>query len=546
MAWKRRISWTIFLALLAALGYAVHLLLPPAPRWELEGPLEIIGLTADSRQFWTVVRMSGAEEVSGHCGPVQLRDLASGKVVKEYVSVGLRLFDFAVSASGQFVIASNQKEGCLYLIDRERDSERLIVLDEVVKDRLSERASYAFTPNEAYLLFSIQGSGRGPNCSRLIEAATGKIKKRFDNGESFQQFLGDSSYALFVGKGDRYSLWNLDKGEYDTERLGKNFYVYGEDPDSTDISQNGRCLLTGSETEAAAWDLNHWQMTKIRDGHRLSFSPTGRFLIDVERILVEVDVGAFEARKLRIAVRDLRSAERLGGFQTEGFAFRDRYRFSKDETMCLIPCTCVSGDVMLELFHLPDGQRLWCKSVASKVLPLSCFFDTDNSVVVVGRNIEVLNSLTGEKKTTIWSADRMSGIFDSHASTLLSKNQRLVWGEAHRSGAAGWWDKSAEAWAPWMIPKVLAFVADTQTGRELLSVPFMYKGSTSSLLSDDNQTLILSQTDQDHRVYTHRAYDVPARPRWAWIVGVPAGLGGLVLGWRRWRKRKRPTVTSAN
>ena len=44
---KRAFAWTVFVALLAAIGYAVHLLLPPATRWQLQGPITILGVTAD-------------------------------------------------------------------------------------------------------------------------------------------------------------------------------------------------------------------------------------------------------------------------------------------------------------------------------------------------------------------------------------------------------------------------------------------------------------------------------------------------------------------
>ncbi|MCI0682325.1 MAG: hypothetical protein L0Y71_09490 [Gemmataceae bacterium] len=52
----------------------------------------------------------------------------------------------------------------------------------------------------------------------------------------------------------------------------------------------------------------------------------------------------------------------------------------------------------------------------------------------------------------------------------------------------------------------------------------------------------MSQTDALHRVYDQRADDVPARPRWGWVLGVPVGVCGLVFSWRRWRQRRQSTV----
>jgi len=78
MAWKRHLSRSMLLALLAAIGYGVHLLLPPSPRWTLPGHLEIIGITADSRQFWTAPQITGYDQ--GTRTSFQLRDLSDGSV----------------------------------------------------------------------------------------------------------------------------------------------------------------------------------------------------------------------------------------------------------------------------------------------------------------------------------------------------------------------------------------------------------------------------------------------------------------------------------
>jgi hypothetical protein len=58
-------------------------------------------------------------------------------------------------------------------------------------------------------------------------------------------------------------------------------------------------------------------------------------------------------------------------------------------------------------------------------------------------------------------------------------------------------------------------------------------------LSEDGQFLVLSWAESETGAWRHSAYDIPARPRWAWIIGVPAGVYGTVLSLRELRRRSK-------
>jgi hypothetical protein len=164
--------------------------------------------------------------------------------------------------------------------------------------------------------------------------------------------------------------------------------------------------------------------------------------------------------------------------------------------------------------------------------------------LVFGDSIELWDAQTGDKKIEIWNPRRFSGIYGSMYWPAMSKDRRLVWSNVDRIGPAGWWDEWGARWMPWMFPSAIAFVADVSNGSMLLQVPVGPNGSDHRWLSDDGCSLFVSESDTTGgRVYDHRAYDIPARPRWAWIVGVPAGLGGLVLSWRRWRQPRQSAAT---
>ena len=112
-----------------------------------------------------------------------------------------------------------------------------------------------------------------------------------------------------------------------------------------------------------------------------------------------------------------------------------------------------------------------------------------------------------------------------------------------KQGPPGWWDAWGAKHMPWLFPPGMIVVADMSNGKRLLEVPF-FDYDANYLMSDDGRSLVMSRTESaDAAVRDHRAYDVPARPRWGWVVGVPAGLGGAFLSWRRLHRKPAATPT---
>ena len=89
---------------------------------------------------------------------------------------------------------------------------------------------------------------------------------------------------------------------------------------------------------------------------------------------------------------------------------------------------------------------------------------------------------------------------------------------------------------PWAFPGEFVLVVDASRGRQLLHLPCQHG---ASVLTEDARALIVTQADPvTEEIHGHRAYDLPARPRWAWVVSVPAGVLGAVVGLRDLRRRR--------
>src|SRR5262245_7276951 len=99
------LGWPLFAALLASLGFAAAYFLGPEPRYGL--PRRLLATdTAGSRIF---VQDDNDNE---RTGPVEVRDLATGRVLAEYGSANQRPFAFT-SPSGRILYLIEESQAKL-------------------------------------------------------------------------------------------------------------------------------------------------------------------------------------------------------------------------------------------------------------------------------------------------------------------------------------------------------------------------------------------------------------------------------------------------
>src|SRR5947209_9670112 len=81
---RRVLGWSLFALLLAGTGWALDTWLPPEPRWIDVGYCYDAAFSADGRQVLTV--SWAPNTLDDPCGPVQVRDAATGRTMLRFAS----------------------------------------------------------------------------------------------------------------------------------------------------------------------------------------------------------------------------------------------------------------------------------------------------------------------------------------------------------------------------------------------------------------------------------------------------------------------------
>jgi hypothetical protein len=541
MARKRFVSWAVFLALLAGFGFVVHVLAPPKPRWRLHGHLVILGITSDNAHFWTLaVNPEGGYNGSMR-GPLQLRELGTGEVVAEYLADAPDLFGCTLSPTGRFVAAYHYEGSNLRLVDRLADVERTIHLDDGIRGRLKQELDGGsipdgscsfFSPAEKYVWFR-EPAGRGDgNC--WFGTADGKPKRLCDRNETFRDFLLDDNYAIFSDN-RRLKLWNVAKNVDETHRLGNHHFHYYVSPES-------RRILTCKDhnnSEVAIVDIADGRRTIVSNPEVVRFSRGGRWLFGTNPLLDPQTITVFHVA----------TGERGGQIQLKGFALDDPCT-SSDESLCMLTTKSENTNqavLALEMIRLPDGERLWTRQLdPGAELPDYAFTADDTLLVAFENSMELWDARSGAKRASIWQPNHL-GTFSWLQHPSFTHDRRFVLNVALRTSSTESWHEWAASLMPWMFPSGIALVADTAEGRRLLQVAFdAQQQDIKTWLTDDGASLVTTLTDsaRESMIYDHRAWDVPTAPRWDWVIGLPAGGGGLFLGWRQWARHKRVRATT--
>jgi hypothetical protein len=209
--------------------------------------------------------------------------------------------------------------------------------------------------------------------------------------------------------------------------------------------------------------------------------------------------------------------------------------------MCLLISNSPTGEPLLEARRLPDGTRLWRKPAELLHAAWRHEFTANNSVLfALDDTIEIWDGETGNRTSTVWKPNHL-GKFKWVYQPELSHDRRFVHCIGLKTSSAGWWDEWASKRLPWLFPTGIVLVADATSGRNLLHLPLrsFQPYDVVTRLSEDGQFLVLSWAESETGAWRHSAYDIPARPRWAWIIGVPAGVYGTVLSLRELRRRSK-------
>jgi len=537
MAWKRHLARAIFLAALAAIGYAVHLLLPPAPRWTTREPIEILGVTSDGRQFWAVRQKEGYDQ--GRRSTVELRDLTDGTLVADFLKTEPYLRSYEMSPSGRYVVGHDTHANCLHLIDRNDSSERTIALDPVfaqVFDRNQKSHSgmaYLYrwlASDDRYVVFAPSSSPISQVC--LVEMSSGKIRMQVKAGERIDSVSSDGRHAIVWTKiSSDYALIDLLHQKDVTANLGEYSSFLRFLPSSEHVLG----YKYSDSKEAAIVDLTNWKPHAFPGLRDAQLSPTGHWLID-QVATVFGDPGGPDQlpiiKESRIAILEVTSGKRRGSLQVEGMP--DDFCYSQDDGRALTIVESPSESRSAAMIQLPQGNILWNRPVDRSLSTWCIQFSAVGSLFISSEGrLEIWSELTGQTLAELTAPQLPSGR-QWVVTPRMNQGRQVVVAAMQKVIRADSWEAWLQEKFPRLFPAANVFVLDLATGRVILNAPLTREDGFAWLSADGRVLLVKDWTGNEHEM---RAYDIPVRPRWTWVLGVPGGVGALLIGWRRWRNR---------
>lgn len=548
MSWKKWIPRAIFLACLMGIGSAVHFLLPPAPRWELRDSFKILGITSDSKLFWAIRTKLGYDQ--GNRTTLQLRDFANGELRGEFLKSEPFLRHCEMSPSGRFVIGHDVHINSLHLIDHVEATERIIPLDPVFRQlyegKHKQRSARAYPyqwylPEDKYVVFTPSSAPISKSC--FIDAVAAKTLKQVDVKGYFHEVSTDGTHAIIWtnrnASNSNEILWDIVNDRDVTKSLGDFNSFLRFVPETRQVLGHKMHDMR----EAAVVNLDNFDAKLVRGLNYAELSRKGRWLIDtVATSSQEEENGVPIVEESKIIIREVLSGNHCGSLSVRGMPMA--FSFADDDSLALVTLSLASGKSECAMLQLPSGAILWTHPLDDALTTGWIRFSSHGSVVLTsGERVEIWDKQTGKTVAAfspLRSPDNVQ--WSIHPQTNL--DHRVLLAAFRSSTQTDSWKEWLQARIPQLFPQTEAFAIDTRGGQVVLKAPLKSEFPYARLTPDGNG-LLISDLDGEHQV--HRAYDIPARPRWAWVLGVPGGVGAILLGWRRWRDRKsrKPTTGSS-
>ena len=512
----RLLRWSLFGLALVGLGFLLNNRLPARPRCTIASatPVFIDSLSPEGRTVVTVPQIKGGGiGLPDFRGPLRVWDTHSGQLAGSYLELA-SIWTHVYSPRQRYVAAVEDSHGILlHLIDLGNQGQRIIPFKELGEP--GEETELTFSPGESFVLFSNEKT------SCLVNSATGEILKSFKASPlSFRAFTADESLFLYETDNGR-GPWN------DLHILNtRSCRVLHTLPQVTNVtlSPDGR---TVAATMPAGWVFLDLATFKTRPfaaddslPRRAMFSPDGQTLAIVFKNgkleFWDVVEGKRRGHALQPVMRDVTCV------------------FSPDSTyFCLALGVAAEEGVRdrLVMWEIPSATLLWTKEITSFLgfekgvgfTADSRFFAHCDELVA----LHVMEARTGETLHVLppdrfFDGPRVLRYLTVGTETLSQPNilQKLL---------GDWWPGKA----PQLLERVQVF--DVASGAELACMEC--DSPHQAICSEDGKTLVtLHNENSQHFV---RIWDIPLRPPLRLVIGIPLGLGLLVLLFSSWRSRRR-------
>jgi WD40 repeat protein len=562
------LGWTLSLLLLTGLAGFLYVLLPPAPRWRVEGQ-RLLTLQSEafnplaSSRFQPLLPGRDVLLTCGGCeedtGPVVLRDPRTGQVRRTLVAAENKIDCAELSPDGRRLALSLEKHDVVRLFDLHDGTEATTPsLAAVIED-----LSFA-VDGQTLAVRTIAGQ------VFLVAAATGQVlgeTKVPQVRHSSWAFTSDGAYFLcpaFMTPDQPVGLkvWDMPQ---------KRWAFSLEHTDTIEnISSDGKTVvgleaLDKAKKQRVLWDL------PSRKRHPLNFStPDDRIAYHFSadgKTLALSPFPMLPGPQNRIEFRELPSQRRLSTISPDQRL--TSIQMSPDGRYLAANADVDIAAGRLFVYASATGRLLWQRDV-----PDSLFGDAANppafsadgrhlfALTVDMRQLVLLDAGTGEVQASIplrpWRGEPPESV-----SMSFSPKRDVCLLSAHWFGPPEQ-PPLLELLRSWILGdpqdedlRHMYRVMDIAGRRELATATIPERAMTVRIaqLTADGHILVASEVMRGNAPATLQprleGWDLPQRTPWLWVLGPPLALGVLLLlaraGLRRWTlsRKGKPVAIEA-
>ncbi|MBI3409943.1 MAG: WD40 repeat domain-containing protein [Planctomycetes bacterium] len=542
----RLFAWTLFAAFLGFIAWSLYVILPPQPRWVIENSslqIPFCFLKDGSGAVFIVLDEKFQQQQLG----LIVRDLTDGSELSGYSAGEL----IETTRDGR-----RQLRNTLFLqCDRRLRGVRPSTgeaWDIPLPDFVLKVADVQASPEGDLLVVIPQVSDKDSHCVILntqdgrllgelpVESRTGPI-------DFTPLFL-----SAVLPERKAVALWDRKQLRSDRE------VAFPEAANGKTLKplkvNNGDLVLQESDSEII--DLVMWDLPEISRraelGHypmrwtEFRFSPNGEFLVAGEQRTHNVKIWKVASRQLiaeltqfpKVGIANVQlwfspDGRHLAAFDADNYADADDHR-------------------RLLIYDLATGVRIWerkhvsvpqCFSASAFLRDSKPFLFAPNGntvAVETSTELQFLETTTGALR---FSAPKS----DENSIRACSNNGRYVLSTTLHPCEASRLERFLKEWLPasWLTwlgseMEVSGQFIDWEKGLVQDDVIWgrVVAPNQLTMVADDGRTFFTITLERRDKSAIS-CWDIPAKRRWEWILGVPAALALAVIGWRPWRPWRR-------
>jgi len=501
--------WLCLFGLVFAVGWALYVTLPPAPRWRVPGYYWLQGFAEDGRVAVVVTMVPEPQQQK----PVQWRfawvDVDSGRTLRN-----LDVVCAYALLSPKFNVLAAGDGKAFWFIDIATGRKTTAQGDwETLSDTTS---ALRFSRSGRWLI------RKRDQTAYLIDTASGAIHKQWDGiTDKYWYVPGNERFVLSLkdGTDERLATWDA---EIDTQLAPLGPYRRWHA-----LGQHGRYVIgspAGDDSCFHVIDVTRKEVVLKLPAAKRSLS---RFAVSQDG-----RQGAFwfqeqGADGALVEFWDLHDkVERSVGVVAHSI---NQAVFAADGKHCAL-----IQDKHVAVVDLSTGAERWRRP--NKVLAEVCF-SADSSqvgILTASGSFAFFDAASGTPRQTIalfpqsdWSSAQVSGAYSPR------------WSDDRRYLVFCHHDVIRTLRVPLIETGIALPRADEvcvlDAKEQRVAATLRVKELAAQEFTTHGPTVLTCQEDGDGPHLT--AWDVPPRKRWPWVVGGPLVLGAVLVGYSRWRRR---------